>query len=173
MGDPHPYEVAEAGVHTFTGLSGPAPVTQTQVSAGDTADTQVTGVSTPFDIIDAIVQVFSSQGPVGTLELIIRVLNASGDVVTADDASTVTVTLEEPLDDGSSSSATTTAPAVFTEGVAVIEVTNNQAEVVTVSPASSPTLTPISGTATFGTVAGSGIGVDLWRELKDAQGSTP
>lgn len=80
---------------------------------------------------------------------------------------TFTITLTEIIDDGSATSETTTTAATITGGSATIYVEDNQAETVTVIPESTPILTAVSGTATFGTVSGSGVGIQNWREIKE------
>ena len=55
----------------------------------------------------------------------------------------------------------------MTEGRVTIIVTKDQAESVTVIPDSPPPLESVSGTATYDTVSGPGIGIQFFRELKD------
>ncbi|MCD4781773.1 MAG: DUF2341 domain-containing protein [Candidatus Omnitrophica bacterium] len=157
----------DAGTVSFDSINGTSAVEDTAISVTDTAYSDVSGSSDPVTIKEASIKVFSSQGPVGDLSLTVAIIDEEGDIITRDDSTIFTVTLEEGISDNSATSDTISQPGIMTEGRATIIVTDDQVESVTVIPFSTPTLESVSGTATYGSVSGSGIGIQFFRELKD------
>ena len=116
------------------------------------------------------VRVLSTSGRVGSLEVEVQVEDASGNVIEEDYSTTFTVILlEEDNPNGSATSEASGATAqaiTISAGRAVITVTNNEPEVVTVSADSTPYLYPISGKITFGGIGSDGIRIIHWEEEK-------
>ena len=165
--DEYTFTVGESGSHIFSGINGPEAVDNATITVVDTASASVQGVSDAFDVKEASLKIFSNQGPIGVLPLTVRVIDSESNTITSDDATTFTVTLTETINDGSASSGATASSVTIKGGAATIQVTDNQAETVTVVPTSNPVLTPVAGTATFGTISGAGVGIQVWREIKD------
>lgn len=160
------YTASDSGSHKFSGLSGTSEKT-TSISVKDTTYTAVTGLSSTITIKSATIKVISNSGPVGSISVQVKILDSSGNVLTEDDSTTFTVTITEFMKDNNTSTSTATSIAVtVTDGVATITLKDTEAETVTVTPSATPTLTAVSGTVRFGTVSGSGVGIQLWREIR-------
>jgi len=98
-------------------------------------------------------------------------LDSSGNVLTEDDSTTFTVTITEFMKDNNScTSIATSTAATVTDGIATFTIKDTEAETVTVAPSATPTMTAVSGTVRFGTVSGSGVGIQLWREIRGREG---
>jgi hypothetical protein len=167
--DNYPFVLTDLGAHLFEGLSAASALDDAAVTTTDTAQATVTGTSKAFDVKAGTITVFSNQGPIGsTVLLTVRALDSAGELLSTDDSTTFTVTLTESTEDDSATATATRTPVTLTDGTATLDVTDTTAETVTVTPASTPVLTAVPGTATFGTVAGTGVGVNLWREKRDA-----
>lgn len=164
------YTTSDAGSHRFSGFYGASEKT-TSTSVKDTIYTTVTGLSSTITIKAATIKVISNSGPVGSISVQVKILDSNGEVITEDDSTTFTVTITEFMEgNNSATSAATTAKVTVTGGVASIILKNTEAEIVTVTPSASPTLTAIAGTIRFGMVSGSGVGVQLWREIRGSTG---
>ena len=160
------YTTTDAGSHKFSGLSGTTEKT-TSISVKDTTYTAVTGLSSTITIKSATIKVISNSGPVGSVSVQVKVLDSSGNVITEDNSSTFTITITEFMKDNNSATATATTTSVtVSSGIATITIKNTEAESVTVTPSATPTMTATAGTVRFGTVSGSGVGVQLWREIR-------
>ncbi len=160
------FTTADAGNHTFSGING-SDETSTTLSVKDTIYTSVTGTSSTITLKAGTIKVISTSGPVGKISVTVKVLDSGGDVLTEDDSTTFTVTLTEFMTDNDSCTSTATSTAAtVTDGQATIVLEDTEPETVTVTPSSTPTLTAVSGTVRFGTVSGSGVGIQLWRELR-------
>ena len=149
------------------GIEGEKEIAATPIVAAEVNQSHVAGQPEPLTVREGFVQVFSNQGPVGNLALTVAVVDADGSIIAEDDATSFTVNLDEVINDNSATSAAITEPAVFKLGRATVIVNDDQAESVSVTAVSDPVLSPISGTATFGTISGSGLGIQVYRELKE------
>jgi len=159
------FTATDAGIHQFSGINGEDEAI-TDFSVQDSTYTTVTGTSETITIKEGIIKVNSASGPVGSVGTTVEILDSNGNILTEDDSTTFTIVINEVIDNSSASSSTVSSPVTVTNGVGEISITNNEGEAVTVTPISSPILNPISGTITFGTVSGTGVGVQLWREIR-------
>ncbi len=155
------------GVHTFIGISGTRAIESAAITAKGVTHSNIEGISDSVEIKEARIKVLSNQGPVGDLSLMVEIVDSEGNIITKDDSTTFTVDLAEFIGDHSATSKTTSALEMMSQGKANMIVNDNQAESVTVMPKSNPFLEPVSGTATFGTISGRGIGIQMYREIKD------
>ncbi len=155
------------GLHTFEDISGALEMEQGIITARDKTYPQVSGQSNPLNVKEASIQAFSNQGPVGNLAISIAIIDKEGNIMTEDSSTLVTLEFDEFIEDGSVTSAATSQPVTVKEGRATIIVNDSQAEEVIVIPKSDPVLNPISGVATFGTAAKTGVGIQMYRELKN------
>ncbi|MFC1632244.1 hypothetical protein ACFL2I_06795 [Candidatus Omnitrophota bacterium] len=155
---------SDAGSHSFS--SSASVPGSFQVEVEDQAGV-LSGTPASFEVIAATLEVVSTTAPVGTAEVVINLVDNEGNIITTENELTVTVKLSEEEEDASASSPSSQTPATFNQGRAWIVVNNTQAEIVTVSPASTLEFDIKSGTVTFGRISKSGIGALMWREIKD------
>lgn len=127
----------------------------------------LSGKSSAIKVKRVTVEVVSVFAPVGTAEVVIRLMDEEGNVISSEDELDMQVTLEEEYADGSASSSAVEEPVTFKKGVAKIGVSNLQAEIVTISPKARYDFKVKKGTITFGRVAKTGIGSLMWREIKE------
>jgi len=163
------FTTTDAGSHKFTGINGSSE-TSTTLSVKDTTYTSITGTSTGITLKAGTIKVYNASGPVGSISVQVKILDSSGNVLTEDDSTTFTVTITEFMNDNNTciSTATSTAATVIA-GIATITLKDTEPETVTVTPSATPTMTATAGTVRFGTVSGSGVGVQLWREIRRPQ----
>lgn len=160
------FSSSDSGARKFSALSGLSQTT-TNVSVKDTAVTSVSGLAENVKIKSGTIKVISTSGPVGPVTVQVKILDSDGATISEDDSTNFTVSLSEFLaDNESASSDTVDNAAAVSEGIANITITNTEAETVSVTPASSPSLTAESGLVRFGTVSGSGVGISSWREVQ-------
>ncbi len=162
----------DSGIHIFSGLSGTAAGT-TSITATDAAYSAATGTSSQFTVKEGTIIVRDTSGPVGPLTITVDLIDSDGYDITTDSGTTFTVILTESRDDDTTSCAATKSAVTFENGTAEIEVTDTQAEVVTVTPVSEDYLNIISGKVTFGGAGvpsfGSGFRIKWWRELRNEE----
>ena len=155
---------ADSGTHKFqVSFSIPGKIT---LSAKDATYTIVTGQSAEFEVKEAKIKVFSTAGPVGNVAVTVQILDSQDKVISDDDSTTFTVTLQESTANNTATSDATTTAVTFKGGAATIYVKDQEAETVTITPVATPSLTAVAGTVTFGSFRGRGIGIDMWREIK-------
>ena len=167
LSDNYTFVSLDEGVHVFNGIKGIEAVKAKSIEVKDSDYTSIVGSSEPVTIKEAYIKVHSNEGPVGDLPLSVTIIDGEGNIITEDDMTTFSVNLEEFINDNSATSETTETVEIMSGGKASIIVNDNQAETITVTAESEPVLPAISGKATFGTVSGRGIGVQMYREIKD------
>jgi hypothetical protein len=166
MPSDYTFTAADSGAHKFTGINGSSE-TQTTISVKDTTYTSITGTSSTITLKAGTIKVISNSGPVGSISVQVKILDSSGSVLTEDDSTTFTVTITEFMKDNNSCTSTATSTAAtVTDGIATITIKDTEPETVTVTPSATPTMTATAGTVRFGTVSGSGVGIQLWREIR-------
>lgn len=167
--------LSTASTSTFT--NGVATITDTYSDAGvititatDSSDTSIYGTSSEFKVKEGTIRVLDTSGSVGTLPVTVKLIDSDGNDITNDSGTEFTVTLSESRDDDTASSAAETSEVTFDAGEAEIEVTDTEAEVVTVTPVYEDYLDVIAGKVTFGGAGtprfGSGAHILWWRELR-------
>ncbi|HLD69961.1 MAG TPA: hypothetical protein VJA17_04270, partial [Candidatus Omnitrophota bacterium] len=122
--------------------------------------------SPKLEVKGAVLEVVSTFSPVGTTEVVIKLVDEQGNIIKSESSLALQVGLEEERDNSSASSSTFNAPATFQNGVAKILIGNTEAEVVTISPSSNFNFKVKKGAVTFGRAAKTGIGTLMWREIK-------
>lgn len=120
-----------------------------------------------FEVKEVILEVVSTVSPVGTTEIIIRLVDEDGNLISGESSLDTLISLSEENDDSSASSSATSVPVTFQNGIAKILISNSEAEVVTISPSSKYDFKIKTGTVTFGRFTKTGIGTLMWREIKD------
>ncbi|MFH1397975.1 MAG: hypothetical protein ABIH27_05465, partial [Candidatus Omnitrophota bacterium] len=155
---------ADAGVHNF--LFSFASGGKIKINVIDQDATAVKGESSEFTVKEVKIKIFSTSGPVGSVPVTVRILDSQDNLVTEDDSTSFTITFTEATPNDSASSDATSIAVTIKGGAATIYITDQQAEVVTITPASSPVLTSVAGTVTFGSFKGRDIGIDMWREIR-------
>jgi hypothetical protein len=160
------FTTVDSGSHKFTGINGSSE-TSTTLSVKDTTYSSITSTSSTITLKAGTIKAISNSGPVGSISVQVKILDSSGNLLTEDDSTAFTVTITEFMEDNNTctSTATSTAATVI-DGIATITIKDTEPETVTVTPSATPTMTAVSGTVRFGTVSGSGIGVQLWREIR-------
>lgn len=159
------FTITDTGIHEFDGINSSDEI-ETTFSVNDATFTSLVGESEIIIIKEGIIKVNSAAGPVGSIRTTVEILDSDGNILTEDNSTTFTILIDEVIENGTASSTTTTSPVTVTNGVGEITITDTEGETVTVTPLSTPTLTPISGSVTFGTISGTGLGVELWREIR-------
>jgi len=160
------FTTTDEGIHEFTEINGPEEA-QTTLSVQDTTYTDITGASDTITLKEGTIKIYSASGPIGSIIVQVKILDSNEDVITEDDSTTFTVAITEFMKDNNSCTSTATStPVTVTNGFAAIIIRDTEAETVTVTPLSTPVLFAVSGTVRFGTVSGSGVGVQLWREIR-------
>lgn len=160
------FTTEDNGLHSLEDVFGTLDIEKGVITSKDKTYPQVTGKSNPLNVKEASIQVFSNQGPVGNLAISAAVIDKEGNIITEDNSTLVTLEFDEFIEDGSVTS-TTSQPVTVKEGRATIIINDSQAEEVIVIPRSDPILNPISGVAAFGTAAKTGVGIQMYRELKE------
>ena len=161
---PAEYRFVEAneGRYAFTSSSDTA---GTYIVEVEEEENELTAQSPEIEVKTVTIIVDDTEAPVGTTEVTVSLVDEDGNIVTSENDLTITVELEE---ENSNSSASFFAEAItFQNGIATFLVSNTEAEFVTISPKSEYGFKIKKGTVRFGRVAKKGIGVLMWRELKD------
>ena len=155
---------ADGGSHTF--LTNASSSGFYDISAVEDAS-QLIGESPTIEVKEASIEVVSGYAPVGTTEVIIKLVDDEGNTIDSENNLTVKVQLEEEYGDSSASSLASQTPVTFQNGIAKILVSNTQPEIVTISPSSTFDFNIKKGTITFGRITKTGIGTLMWREIKE------
>ena len=164
---PYDFISSDSGTHVFEDISGDRAGNYT-LEATDRSYSTITGSSEEIEVRSGIIKVYPNSGPVGDLLVQIKLLDSDGDVISSDNSTTFTVDLEEYSNDNNSATSLADLYDVTMEdGIATITVTNTEPEQVTVSADSDPRLTSEDGIINFGSIRGTGIGIEYWREIKD------
>jgi hypothetical protein len=159
---------SDLGAVTFLDVHGLSPIEQTNIYCQDSLYSEyVNAMSEEIEIRNGTIKVFSDQGAIGELTLTVAVMDDNGDVMTEDNSTTFWVTLNESNDNKSASSPAVSELMTMDMGQATITISDTEAETVEVIPSSKPILRVEPGTATFGTVSSTGIGIQMYREVKD------
>lgn len=166
LGLPSEYQLigSDNGSHTFS-VSLSHSGTYRVSASNDIA--QLSAESSAITVKEATIEVISTVAPVGSTDVVIQLVDDSGQVITTESDLTITVAIDEEHDNTSATSSATTAPVTFRKGVAKIIISDTQAEVITITPMTSLDFKIKKGTVTFGRTAKSGIGTIMWREIKD------
>lgn len=151
----------DAGQHTFS-ANPLQPGTYTIVAEAEAG--RFRQESAPITVKNALIQVVDTALPVGSGEVIIQLVDDSGNVITSENNLAINVQAVEDLDDNSVS--LPSGPITLTKGRASIPIYNTQAETVTIVPSSPFKINVKKGTVIFGRAGETGIGTLLWRELK-------
>jgi len=159
------YEDSDAGSHVFS-MNGNLE-TKTTFTVNDIDYTHIQKESNAITIIKGIIKVISASGPVGEIPVTVKIVKSTGELITSDNSTTFTITIDEFLsDNGSAKSDATTNPVTVSSGAATIYIEDSEAETITVTAHSKPSLEESSGTVRFGTISGSGVNIDMWRETE-------
>ncbi|MDP1853262.1 MAG: hypothetical protein Q8L26_03535 [Candidatus Omnitrophota bacterium] len=163
------FSSSDSGAHTFLGLSG-SMKGKTSVTATDSVYSAVSGKSSKFTIKEGVIRVIDTQGPVGTLPVNIKLIDSDGKNITNDSSISFMVKLSEAIPNKSATSSAQVSAVTFDSGAAQIDVTDDQVEIVTVTPVSKYYLDVVPGKVAFGGVGaprlGAGARVLWWRELR-------
>ncbi len=152
------------GKHTFLTRASSAGVYE--VEAVDD-ESKLKGESGEIEVKQATLEVVSTYAPVGTTEVIIKLMDELGNIIKSENDLTVQISLEEEHEDFSAASSATEKPVTFRNGIAKVLVSNTQPEIVIISPSSEYKFEVKKGTVTFGRIAKTGIGTLMWREIKE------
>ncbi|MFH1855788.1 MAG: DUF6701 domain-containing protein [Candidatus Omnitrophota bacterium] len=165
LGLPSSYQftAADAGDHVFS-VSADSAGKYTMYAEDKTSSLR--SETEEIEVKEVMLDVVSTVSPVGTTEVIIRLVDEDGNIISSENSLSVTVELTEENADSTASSSATTVPVTFNKGIAQILVSDNQAEIVTITPQSSYDFKTKKGTVTFGRFTKTGIGTLMWREIK-------
>lgn len=153
----------DAGQHRF--LASP-------VQAGDytviaKAEGALKAESPKITVKNASIQVLDTTSAVGTGEVVIQIVDEQGNVITSENNLVLNVNVVEEL--GNNSVSLPSGPITFSEGKAIIPVSDSEAETVTIVPSSMFKIEVKKGTITFGRAGKTGISTLMWRELKTSK----
>lgn len=154
----------EAGKYVFTTSASSAGFYKISV---EEAASGLKGESPKIEVKEATLEVISTVAPVGTAEVLIRLVDEENNVIETENELTLTVELQEEYEDDSASSSALQTPVTFVNGIAKVLISDIQAETVYISPQAEFKFKVKKGKITFGKIAKSGIGTLMWREIKD------
>lgn len=142
-------------------------------------DTEYVGSATSadeFEVKNGTLVIEPRLVPVGTTEVILKILDDDGVVLTDDLSTEFTVALSESNANGSASSPAVRVPVTVNRGTASFPLTDTEAETVTVRAESVPELDSESVEITFVTggavLREGGMRFDYWREVKSVPGDS-
>lgn len=162
----------DSGAHTFSGLSG-SKKGKTSVTARDTTYSAISGKSSEFRVKEGAIRVIDTQGPVGTLLVNVKLIDSDGRDIINDNSTSFRVKFSERIPNKSAKSSALNDAVIFDSGTAQIEITDDQVEIVTVTPISEPYFDVVPGKVSFGGVGaprlGAGARVLWWRELRQEE----
>jgi hypothetical protein len=166
LGVPQSYQFVEAdeGRYVFITSSDSA---GTYIVGAEEEESGLTAQSPEIEVKSATLVVDDTEAPVGTAEVTVYLVDEEGNVITSENDLTLTVELEEENVNSSASSSASQTPVTFMNGKANILVSNTEPEFVTISPKSTYKFKVKKGTVKFGRLAKTGIGVLMWREIKE------
>ncbi|MBN1521265.1 MAG: hypothetical protein JW928_01930, partial [Candidatus Aureabacteria bacterium] len=130
----------------------------------DTNHPDISGISNTIPCKYGKIIIHSADGPVGTIEIPISIVDSAGDIITSDSSTQFKVTLTEGIANNTASATGTAAYITINQGKSMISVTDTEAEIVTITPESLPELATQDGEATFGTIGARGVRILFWRE---------
>jgi len=161
------FTTTDGGVHLFSAWGSEG---EYVLKAQDTAVSNITGQSSGVEVKFGKVIVEGGRGPVGVGTVGLKVIDGSGNIITEDNSTTINVVLTEEFPNTSALSPATSRPVSLRRGRAQIAVSNDEAETVTIIPASKPFLATSPGQYLFGVLSNEGVKVDYWLSLdKDAR----
>lgn len=117
-------------------------------------------------IKQATIEVVSTSAPIGSTEVIIKIVDEDGAIIKSENTVTILVELEEEYSDSSATTTASTEIVSFVDGIAKILVSDTQPEVVTITPKADYIFKVKKGSVKFGRIAKTGIGALMWREIK-------
>ncbi|MBI3991013.1 MAG: hypothetical protein HY350_02575 [Candidatus Omnitrophica bacterium] len=161
----------DSGNHKFEQISGSSERTA-NIKVTDTKVTSVTGTSADIVLKAATIEVISTSGPVGPVNVQVRIIDSNGDIITEDSSTQFLITLTEFVTDNNSAVSTAAGTRVTVEnGIANVVISDTEAETVSIGIASAnPKIPAKAGVVRFGTVSGGGVGIELWREVQPPPG---
>ncbi len=164
LAETYQFQSSDEGEHSFlTSVSSPG----YYEAAFEDRAANLIGESPLIEVKNAVVEVISTVSAIGTAEVTIQLVDEDGNIIDSESELSVQIELEEEYDNDSAYSSTAKAPVTFSNGLAKILISNNQAETVTISPSSEYDFDIKKGTVTFGRIAKTGIGAFMWREIKE------
>jgi hypothetical protein len=166
LGVPQSYQFVEAdeGRYVFITSSDSA---GTYIVGAEEEKSGLTAQSPEIEVKNATLVVDDTEAPVGTAEVTVYLVDEEGNVITSENDLIFTVELDEENANSSASSSASQTPVTFVSGKANILVSNTEPEFVTISPKSAYKFKVKKGTVKFGRLAKTGIGVLMWREIKE------
>ena len=154
----------DGGSHIFISSSDS---TGTYIVGAEEEESGLTAQSPSIEVKSATLIVDDTESPLGTTEVIIYLVDEEGNVITSENDLTITIELEEENSNSSASSPASTQAVTLQNGRAIVLVSNTEPEFVTITPRSAYKFKIKKGTVKFGRIAKTGIGVLMWREIKD------
>lgn len=127
----------------------------------------LTAESSTIVVKKVYLQVVDTEAPLGTTEVEIRLVDENNNIITTESSLGVTVNLEEENANSSAVSSAVLKHVSFKQGIAKILVSDAEIETVTVIPKSKYKFDVRKGTVKFGEVSKKGVGVLMWREIKE------
>lgn len=159
----------DLGEHTFQFYAGTEGTFS--LSLQDQTYADLSSEPVPVVVEFALLTMDSLTAPLGTTTVSVRLVNANGEVISEDQSTTFYVMLIEQNSNQSATSQATNVPVQIANGTATFDLTDTEAEIVTVSFESTPKLPFNSGTVQFletsTAVNKGGIRIVFWREMKD------
>ncbi|MFH1645569.1 MAG: hypothetical protein ABIB11_04020, partial [Candidatus Omnitrophota bacterium] len=159
----HQFIATDAGSYTITSTAEFAGTYNIDISSSFDG---LLAESEDIEIKQATIQVVSTSAPVGSTEVLIKIVDEDGAIIKSENTVTIIVELEEEYPDSSAATTATSEVLTFREGIARILISDPQPEVVTITPKSDYKFKVKKGSVKFGRIAKTGIGALMWREIK-------
>jgi len=143
------FTASDSGAHTFSSAASCTVAGSYTVTVTDSTVSTATGTSGSFRAIRATLVIPNISGALGTLTGGCYILNNDTNQIVSSDSSTrVSLSISEAV--SNSSAVLNRSSLAVTNGSADFNITDNEAEAVTVTAATNPTMPVQSGTFTFG-----------------------
>ena len=155
------FSLADQGAHTFLGSSSRPGNFNVEIRAEDGL---LKAVSADILVKDATLVVEDTVSPVGRGEVVIKLVDELGNLISSENELPVTIRVFEDIENSSVFLPFFTVS--LKGGKATVPILDTEAEAVGISASASYKIKVKRGTVTFGKGGRTGIGTLLWRELK-------
>lgn len=162
----HQFVAADEGKYSF--ITSADSAGDYKVSAVE-KESELAAQSPTIVVKKVYLQVVNTEAPIGSTEVAVQLVDEDNNLITTESGLTVNIELEEELVNSTASSPGILTPSFFKDGIAKFIVSNTEAEDVIITPKSRYKFEIKKGTVKFGKISKKGIGVLMWRELKEKE----
>lgn len=163
--DKYTFTAGDSGTHILTlSIGSPGAYSVQAKEAGSS----LTSAKLSVTVKQALLKVISTVAPIGSAtQVTVLLVDEKGKVIESESSATMKVRLVEESPNGSISSSALGQPIRIVKGRATFLIADSEAETVGVIPFSELGLKVQPGVVRFGRFAKRGVGVLLWREVKE------